>query len=127
MTAPHEPAYAAIAHTRLADAVQASKTGAQKLAETNALVSIAASLRQLAQAEEAALEITREGWAQNAADARKAAASREQTLARLTQQNAKLAMLEKALAPQPIPAELSSAGCCHCQCDPLPDAAGDQS
>jgi len=121
VTAPHEPAYAAIAHTHLADAVQASKTGAQKLAETNALVSIAASLRQLAQAEEAALEITREGWAQNAADARKAAASREQTLARLTQQNAKLAMLEKALA------ELSSAGCCHCQCDPLPDAAGDQS
>ena len=132
------------ARTHLATAMTAAgylNPGVDAIAagEVHALVSIAASLRQLVYLQEIsysqnaavlavneeALEVAKEGWAQNREQAELAATRFNETLARLRDQATKLDLIEQALnsQPQPIPAELAEARCCD---QPIPEA-GDQS
>lgn len=108
---------AEVARHNLDNAAMAYTAGQQKLVGTSALLSIAASLVQLTEQNAQALDVTREGWAQNAAGTAAAAAASDLILSRLAEQNHKLHLIEKVLQERPLPVERVAQGC---GCAPTP-------
>lgn len=104
---------AALARQHLDDAAVAYKAGQQKLVETSALLSIAASLVWSTELDQQALDIAREGWAQNAQTGQSLQDSRDQILDRLKAQNDKLDLMQQILDahPQSIAVERVAQGC----------------